>query len=470
MNLWARKARLVLIIPALLLFSCEDEINTIGLDPENDLGIFFVEIPLNDRVTQVWVDDIGSSGTGSMLVGSRQYEGFGLTQSRNYYQLALNAFTPADDDIFDSVVLELRVRDITGADLGSTPQNIKVHQLTSAIQNIEETPTSSTSPELGTLIGESNFLIFPDSVTLNVVDTDLNPQDSLDALIIARDYDENGDYIYTNSVKLDNTFGQSIFDNRRTLTDSLFANDFFPLAGSLGIVPGDDNNTMITYEAASEFSRVILYFTTTDSNGDPVNNRLVYRVSSSLSFNNISPNIDNPWTGSDFDELTELYTPFETSNDKAYLQSGTNLFMKFDMSGITQFSDTVETYIIQSAELVISGLESVSDVNSPPSRLIYYLTNSDSLTAENFRVSAIPADLQQTPRIGIYNSDVNEYRVAIPQFLQAATDTLTFDQIIVTPVTLGTSTLSIENSRISTAVIPKDNMSLRFFYTIPENN
>ncbi|MEL7002796.1 MAG: hypothetical protein AAFN93_08695, partial [Bacteroidota bacterium] len=114
--------------------------------------------------------------------------------------------------------------------------------------------------------------------------------------------------------------------------------------------------------------------------------------------------------------------------------------------------------------------ESVSDVNSPPSRLIYYLTNSDSLTAENFRVSAIPADLQQTPRIGIYNSDVNEYRVAIPQFLQAATDTLTFDQIIVTPVTLGTSTLSIENSRISTAVIPKDNMSLRFFYTIPENN
>ncbi|MEL7002068.1 MAG: hypothetical protein AAFN93_04940, partial [Bacteroidota bacterium] len=177
MNLWARKARLVLIIPALLLFSCEDEINTIGLDPENDLGIFFVEIPLNDRVTQVWVDDIGSSGTGSMLVGSRQYEGFGLTQSRNYYQLALNAFTPADDDIFDSVVLELRVRDITGADLGSTPQNIKVHQLTSAIQNIEETPTSSTSPELGTLIGESNFLIFPDSVTLNVVDTDLNPQD-----------------------------------------------------------------------------------------------------------------------------------------------------------------------------------------------------------------------------------------------------------------------------------------------------
>ena len=160
-----------------------------------------------------------------------------------------------------------------------------------------------------------------------------------------------------------------------------------------------------------------------------------------------------------------------TNTDKAYLQSGTNLFMHIDIADITQFSDTVETSIIQSAELVIKGLESVSTLNNPPSRLVYYLTNADSLANENYDVTFIPTDLQPTlPVQGFYNSDDNEYRISMPQFLEVATDSLEFNQIVVAPVTVRNSVLEVENSRVRGFVVPKENMSIRFFYTIPDKN
>ena len=119
MNLWARKARLVLLIPALLLFSCEDDLNTIGLDPENNLGIFFVEVPLKDRVSQVWVNDVTSRNTGNLLVGSVQLDNFGLVQARNFSQIGFNSASIEDSSVFDSLVLELRVSDISGRNIGA---------------------------------------------------------------------------------------------------------------------------------------------------------------------------------------------------------------------------------------------------------------------------------------------------------------------------------------------------------------
>ena len=79
MNLRARLTGLI-FLSALTFFSCEEDITTVGLPPENNLGIFFADIPLGDKTDQIWVDNVSTRGQGVIMAGSYQDPNFGVIE------------------------------------------------------------------------------------------------------------------------------------------------------------------------------------------------------------------------------------------------------------------------------------------------------------------------------------------------------------------------------------------------------
>ena len=162
MNLRARTTGLVLV-SALLLFSCgNDDLNTIGLPPENNLGIFFVEIPLENRVSQVWVNDISTRNTGTAMAGSYTDPVLGEISAQNFSELLLPSANPGrlleEDAVLDSLVLEMRIGNAFGVDLTTTTQTIQLYQLQDTIRSFEQAYYNESNQPVGMQLAEESFL------------------------------------------------------------------------------------------------------------------------------------------------------------------------------------------------------------------------------------------------------------------------------------------------------------------------
>ncbi|GAA0892530.1 DUF4270 family protein [Fulvivirga kasyanovii] len=473
MNLWVRRSGLILL-SALTFFSCEEELSTVGLPPENDLGIFFVDVPLNDKVSQVWVDNIYSRGTGSMLVGSYEDEYFGHIEARSFTELTLPAENPGKNfsgtATLDSLVIETRIRGIYGSNVKNTLNKIEVYQLTDTIPVKDQAYTIASSQALGSKLAEGEFYIYPDSLGLKFSDTGRDKDmDALDSAYWEKFFDSNGEYIYKNSYRINDAFALDFFSKIKN-QDQAFANDttFDAYFKGLAFVPSTGNSAILTYGVPD--TRMVLYYSETDSQGNTTQEALVMGLSQTIYYNNIQPNKNIGWSGSHFDDLTEFYDPYITNTDLAYVQSGTNLLMKIDLSSIQQFADTVDSPVIQKAELVLSNVVDAGGNTPPPANMVYYLTSMDSLMNENYRVGTISNNARTAVQQVAYNSEDNEIRNDITIALQGLLYEENFNQLILAPVRLANNTFLPTASSVNRLVVNKDNMHLRFYYSIPEKN
>ncbi|MBL6449694.1 DUF4270 family protein [Fulvivirga sp. 29W222] len=470
MNLWVRRAGLMLV-SALTFFSCEEELSTVGLPPENDLGIFFVDVPLNDKVSQVWVDNIYSRATGSILVGSYEDQYFGYIEAKNFTELTLPAEDPGKNfsgtATFDSLVLETRIRGIYGSNVENTLNKIEIYQLEDTIPVRDKTYTIASSQALAGKLAESEFFVYPDSLGLKFSDTGRDKNmDAQDSAYLEKFFDTNKEYIYRSTFKINDTYALEFF-NKLKNQDAAFssANNFADYFNGLAFIPSPSNSAVLTYGVSD--TRMVLYYTETDSQGNTKQEVLIFGASSTINYNNIQPNENVGWNGSDFDDLTAFYTPYVTSSNLAYLQSGTNLLMKIDLSSMQQFADTTDSPVIQKAELVFSNLVDADENTPPPASMLYYLTSADSLENKNYRVGTLLNNNGGTASV-TYDSEDNEIRNDITLSLQNLLYEENYNQLILAPVrTVGGAFLPT-SSTVNRLVVYKDNMHLRFYYSIPD--
>lgn len=459
---------------ALTLFSCEEELSTVGLPPENDLGIFFVDVPLGDKVSQVWIDNVNSRATGTVLVGSYTDPYFGNIETQNFSEVNLPKNNPGEDlddsAVFDSLVLETRIRGIYGNQVASSPQRIEIYQLADTIPLKDKTYTTASSQEVGQLLSASEFMLYPDSLGLKWEDTGRKLETKEDTLYKAKFFDANNEYIYRSAFKIDASYASGFFDLVKAEAQQFkTSDDFADYFNGISFVPTAGNSAIITYGAAD--TRLVLYYNETDSVGNKSQETMSFSLNTVRSYNQIKPNVESPWNGSDFDHITSFYEPYTVDTDLAYLQNGTNLLLKLDLSGFNEFSDTVENAIIQKAELVFENLKSISKTTPPPSTMVYYMTSLDSLANENYRIGTFLNNNGSVLAVS-YNEDDKKFTNDITLSLQNFLKEDTFNQLIMAPVTINSSTgfIFASGGGVNRFVVSKNDIRIRFYYTIPDLN
>lgn len=468
MNLRARKLGLI-ILSALTLFSCEEDISTIGLPPENNLGIFFADIPLGDHATQLWVDRVNSRGTGVILAGSYDDPDLGTIEARNFSEVILNTSVKYDTALanatFDSLVYSLRISGFSGINVEGVEQTLELYQLQEPINLIDEDSASvsfytSSSQALASKVGESNFFLYPDSVGLSFANSEFKLLTEADTLFKNKFFDSDSIYIYRHNIKLNDAFGQGFFNQARSGVNFDDVDNFAEFFKGLAIVPSMNNSAIIEYAVAN--TRMTLYYT---KNG--VSRSIPFTISNTRSYNNISPNINSPWTTGDLTG-TQPYVPFETSTEELFLQSGTNLLVKLDLSSLRQFEDTAGSAVIQSAKLRL-GTRNIGSFLEPNSRVSMGLTSLDSLENENYYID--PLVNNQNTNVLTFDEEIPGYTVDIPLFAENLTsDNVEYDQVT---LFLGNSNNSIAvptSSEIKKVIVNKNDLKLRIYYTTPDKN
>ncbi|MDX1629706.1 MAG: hypothetical protein R3345_13460, partial [Fulvivirga sp.] len=446
--------------------------NTIGLPPENNLGIFFAEIPLQDRISQVWVNGIGTRGTGVALAGAYNDPDFGVIETKNYSEIGSRPFDFNGTEVFDSVVLQIRVSSIYGNNVEDKVHDLEIFQLADSITDVENGEprafTTATTEDLGPQIGIMSQFLFPDSVNLFFSQTGISlndgNNDSADSAFFLNHFDNNQRYIYMNETKLDDTYGSEIFNQLISPQyDSAGPTEIAALFKGLHIRGLDVNGAIVTYDITDPNSGIRFYYT---DGGEQES--ILFPFTRSRSYNNIAPNKNSGWTGSPLDNISQFFTPYETSDNLAYIQSGTNMLAKIDLSDFKQFKDSIPDAIIQSAKLFISGSEPPAGLTAPP-KMIYWLTSADSLSNENYNVTN-PPNVSRSVQIADYNSDLNGYRTEIPLLMESLTsdDEFEFDQLIIAPV--NTTSFTLPPDRVRRFTANKNEIIMHLFYTLPDKN
>ncbi len=460
-----------------ILFSCgDDEETQIGLPPQNDLGIFFVEIPMRDVITQVWADNVTSRATDAMMAGGYTDENFGVLKAQHFAEILLPSLNPGKnfgaDANYDSLVLELRISGTFGNQLATTTQQIEVYQLQDTIRAFESNYFNNSKQEVGMKFGEAFFRVYPDSIGLEFTDTDI-PES-----LRGDNFDENDVYIYKTRVRFDDNFGREFFTDLKTDTteSSPFASSrgFADYFKGLNIRGGDMNTAIMRYTPADVRTRLVMHYSQTED--DTLRSKtLGFPISRTINYNNIEPNADVPWMGSSLDQVTEFFTRTKIDTGYALLQAGTHMFVALDMTKFQTFADTVENAIIQSAELVLAnpfGEQNDDQVQKAlPTFVQFTVTSVDSLSAGFPDV--IPEIFSELPDKDVqFDEDINGYRVEIPVYLQGLLDQRNdLDQLI---ISLGavesTGGLRFDNASFRQAIFDTDDIVVRMYYTIPESS
>src|SRR5690554_2312477 len=117
-----------LLIALFLASSCSDP-SEIMLDPDNNqIGVFYKEIPLSASV--VLLDSFNTTRHGRLVVGGDVSPFFGRTESIAYSRLSFNPSgkRPTDEAILDSAKFNLNIVNLEGINF-SQEKSFKVHRL-----------------------------------------------------------------------------------------------------------------------------------------------------------------------------------------------------------------------------------------------------------------------------------------------------------------------------------------------------
>ncbi len=478
MNLLDKKLGLLLIV-ALTLFACEEELSTINLGPENNLGIFFGEISLSDKVSQVWAGSASSSYNGQLLAGYYQDPVFGDVRATTYGDISIKNLVLDSSAVvtanFVSLSLNLRINDANGLYKSNDSQILELYRLNSPIDG-DINSNSSNDLSLAEKIGEAQFNLYKDSIEYVLPSDPDNTQTS-------SFYDGNRRYIYKTKFTLTPEFKSLFFNTFKNalINDSIknFNYYFDQTLKGLAIVAKDQNNAVIAYNVLDTASVFKLNYSKVNNSGVRDTTFTSFNINPLKSYSKIEPNETSPWSNSVFNSITEINSPFKTTDGNAYLQSGTNMFITLDLSGFRNFKDTLNNgnskhVLIQRAELIIDNIFD-SELNiKVPTVLGLHPSSSDSISNGSFNfIDNVNGDLLLN---GTYSSDANQYSVVLPLYLQAIVDNNTpYDQLVleVNITQNNNGSLSILNLRDNSTkrfVVKKEDIKIRYYYSIPDKN
>ncbi|MEM6524162.1 MAG: DUF4270 family protein [Bacteroidota bacterium] len=464
MNLWARRIRL-LSLAAFSFFSCEEE-NTIGLPPEDNLGIFFAEIPMGPYVEQVWINDLPYDESGLLLVGAYNDPELGQIEATAFSDLSTTAIRtsfPKSDSVtyeFVSASMTLRIRNGYGITSGSPQVGIGIYQITDTV-DINRDYTNSDAFALNQKIGEAQFTFYPDSLGLERnEDSDQSIKD-----IPASLFDADSIYIYTTDFDLEQSFWESTFNQyvEDVLLDTLNfpdstlnpAREFDLIVKGIALTM-ESGNTAIQYNGSDLQSSIRIQYNRVAPSGT-IENEIIIIINPGKAFNEIQPNANSGWTLEKFSPLVSFYEGISLDDQNAYIQSGANLFMALDFEPMRSFADTAVNAVFQRAELYINGDSTLVLEGNDPISQLQFLLSSDA-TLEDEELAGIPdVNFAQELPIAIIFNEADSNFVRMPTYLnQLLLNRTTLDKIIVR----GPSVSSLDR-----LVIPKDSIFLRLYYS-----
>jgi hypothetical protein len=357
MNLWVKRVALGLMAAAaLVLFACLEEENILGFKNQNQkFKVSSVEIPIESSI--LLFDSLRTSNYDSdpikrLLVGRCVDPVFGTIEAEAYTQLKPTAIARVKPlgAMFDSVLLTLTFDLYHYGTSTSSIETYEVHEVSEVLthQGGNDYYSFTSVPYEAEVLGEGGLIL-----SANRLDSMVSRNDTTVSI----------------TVPLSNTYGQKLFDfwdtNNKDYTDF---HEFRKVVKGLAIV-GSGNEKVVGFSPGS--SRVTIYYHT-DTTALSYNFDMIKVVSGSK--------ISTERSSSDLSGLEVAYQDFIPANaNKRYIQSGTPVGVKLDVSAFENAFKDIENARIISAELSIEAIDNPTGYKPPNALFIQVLDEFNQL-------------------------------------------------------------------------------------------
>ena len=409
MNLLVKKfgPLAVILLSAVIAISCEDP-GRIGLIVNADNGVITVhyqEIVLPSSVVQF--DPRKTSESRSIQFGEYSNPDFGVVTSKSFSQLSLNIIiTPQQTAQFVSFEAEMSFATLIGDEPNNNViQSIDIYQL---------------SEEIDTTVNYTR-----------VDELSLEPS-PMGSWVFAPKLDDEYRTDSTYVVPLDDAVGQDLFLKLQSGSD-IFESDaaFNAYFKGVAFVPGGINSNI--FHADPNRITFRINYNEFNSDGTPIERDYMMGIGEQGFYHIDSDKTGTPLAGINPDNSDFIPSP----DDYRYLQYGTLMALRLDLTPFYALSDTLENMIINKAELYIGEVKQYPGLLEPPSFIQVYFTDEtnewpvvddigrfdSTLIGSNFvmlqnemSLIPIPPGAYFAPESAEYEN--NKYRVNIGYFFQ----------------------------------------------------
>ena len=320
----------------LVLGGCSDPA-TLGLElaPENNqIGVFYKEIPLNAQV--VLLDSFNTTNAGILIVGDEEDTYFGKTRSTAFTRLYIEQGTsrPTATAVLDSVFFNFSTVSVNGTDLDKK-KKYAVHLLAKPLED--------------TLY--YNFSKLP-YATNPIAEVEVTFKDTKDTLIKAP----------LNPVLANEIFAKLKKGNE---FDNLF--NFRKYIPGVAIVPRAGDNTTAGFSLGGNTGITFHYHNSGDTT------KLTYKINtfSSRSFNGVESDRRGTPT-----EVVRDYQKSYSTGALVGMKSGLGLAIRLDTSPLDAFLDTIKGVVFNQVTLQMGPIEEPGKGQTPISGMVMKFIDS----------------------------------------------------------------------------------------------
>jgi len=272
------------------------------------------------------------------LAGSYVDPVFGSTQAQAFMQYKssnIATIIPAAAEL-DSVVLQMRFDFYTYGSPGESTQSFDVFEITEELNLQQDYFFNSDVPIAHSTLG---------SATVNV-----------NSEYFKKEYeDTDKDSVLTIRIKLNNDFGQRLFDAVDPEDVNYTDFELFKAAFKGLSIVSQQSDKIVGLNPSDLNSSLILYYRDGDAN-----KTLSFIFSQGVTFSKIL----SDRSSTELSGLNQFHTDYDPGL-KRYLQGATSIITKLDFSKFYEYMDTIPNLMINSAELEISNVETSSNFNVP---------------------------------------------------------------------------------------------------------
>jgi len=362
------------------LFSCTEEATLVGFNKSvNRLGIYYREFNLPVHTIQadslrsdnvrIFIDEPIDVNLDRLMMGSVNDPYFGKIDTRMYMQYLpalIGARLKKQNATLDKVTFTL-LHDyyFYGDTTVEKDLNFKVYKIfkRGLDRNINFFTTSEASL-FEEPIGEGTWTFYPDSIRKAIAaNADQNANNNV------------SDSIY---VELDRAFGQTLLDSVLTIKDTLditLIDNFLRSFRGVGVVT-EPSNLVMGFNAGDVRSKITLYYNYIED-AQAKKGKYVFTFGNPYcaGFTKVDYNRGN----TTLTNLKGKYNKFDAGDGYAYVQAGTGLYARLDLSEFYNFFDTIPNPLLNSVELIVPtpGKTERSHFSMPKNLYYMFLSNNN---------------------------------------------------------------------------------------------
>jgi hypothetical protein len=417
-----------LILGTTILFSCEKS-GSFGFNSDEVTPVEFLvyQTPITSSVVQL--DTVYSSNLNSGLIGVIDDPNFGKVQATTYSRLNLRRDflgVLSSDAILDSVKLNFRIaylRDTLVRNL-----NLEVYKLAEVLEDTLHITSNSTAI--------SDELIVSGSVTVSDIDS-----------------------IY--SLHITSAFADNLFELMRNADPTIATQEsfesFFP-----GVAFKSTGNVQNIYRLNLDVaSNITFYYRDLGSSGE-----VDLAKTHELTFGSVPHyyGLEVDRRTSDLAGLRQNNFEFIPSTNLRYVQEGTGLVTKIDVSNLLEFTNLNDGIIVNSAQVSLGPIEDFNDGLTPPITLFFALTDDENTVIRDgstFRTMQRDGASQigsNAPVQLTYNSETKTYEASITTFVNSYyTGSFRRNSFFVYPQGI--------NNSLNQFIFDPNNISIKVYYS-----